>query len=115
MTDTFRTYDSIDNHYNNKYVDTILNHSSFDANAIWVATEKVHGSNFSFTVISEDGNLNFKVGTRSQYLEEGASFLGNASKVVTETYKPLALKAFNYVTTDSQFTEKYPNTFKVRT
>ena len=43
--DTFMTYPEIENHYNKTVKSYIENHTTEE---MWVATEKVHGTNFSF-------------------------------------------------------------------
>jgi hypothetical protein len=49
--DTFRPYESINNHYAEKAYKMITEHPTFNADAVWSATEKVHGCNFSMTVV----------------------------------------------------------------
>ena len=75
----FKHYSSIENHYNQKHLQDInLYGNDFE----WVATEKVHGSNFSATT---DGNT-IKWGKRSSYIPEYALSQFSNSDLITGKY-----------------------------
>jgi len=62
----FRRYSSIDNDYRDKTIHLIRTHGFADKEVMWVATEKIHGANFS---IWYDGK-EFQCGKRSGYIKE---------------------------------------------
>eukprot|EP01129_Flabellula_baltica_P010301 TRINITY_DN433_c1_g1_i1.p1 TRINITY_DN433_c1_g1~~TRINITY_DN433_c1_g1_i1.p1 ORF type:complete len:367 (+),score=76.92 TRINITY_DN433_c1_g1_i1:366-1466(+) len=66
----FTAYQSIKNHYHQISVDTIKSLNLTDSSIEWVATEKIHGSNFC---IISNGNDVF-CGRRKAILEEDESF-----------------------------------------
>lgn len=65
----FKKYSSITNHYDKKFVDRIKLELKDE---IFVATEKIHGANFSFIHNLEDGVLN--VAKRSGIIQSGENF-----------------------------------------
>ena len=48
----FEKYSSLENHYNSKFIEKIR-YAGFDVSEIWVAREKIHGTNFSI-IITKD-------------------------------------------------------------
>lgn len=80
----FIKYPSLENHYQSKY---LLKVESSDAvNGEWVATEKLHGANFSLW----SNGMGVKAARRTGFLEEGESFYG--CWPVVEKYKDAALE-----------------------
>jgi Rnl2 family RNA ligase len=45
----FEKYSSLENHYNGKFIEKIRN-AGFDVTELWVAREKIHGTNFSIII-----------------------------------------------------------------
>lgn len=77
----FVKYPSLENHYREKF---LFNIECSDAmNCDWVATEKLHGANFSLWTDGED----VKAARRSGFIPEDESFYGSAP--VVEHYTPL--------------------------
>lgn len=81
----FKQYSSIENSYNDKYM------SKIDKNAIYVVTEKIHGSNFS-VIINSNG---IKYATKDGVLESDKYFynyiytMKNLEDVYTKVYNYL--------------------------
>ena len=61
------TYPEIENHYNKLIQQYIESHSTEE---IWVATEKIHGTNFSFI---HDGNT-LTCAKRNSFLKDNDKF-----------------------------------------
>lgn len=102
---TFRVYESIGNHNNPLFLNTILTHAQFDPNSLWSASEKVHGANFSFTIIPENDAITVKVASRNQYLDTPEwmeKFYPKAQQILRDQYTTLSERAFYYIVT------KYP-------
>lgn len=68
----FKGYSSLENHYNNKFIERIRN-NALDGGE-WVAREKIHGTNFSF-IVSRDAVTCAK---RSGIIHDGEDFFGYA-------------------------------------
>lgn len=66
----FEKYRSIENSYRQAFIDKIVNEGK--GGGLWVAHEKIHGSNFS---IWYDGN-EVRFASRSSFIGENASFYG---------------------------------------
>lgn len=45
----FEKYSSLENHYNNKFIEKIRHHG-YDVTEGWCAREKIHGTNFSIII-----------------------------------------------------------------
>jgi len=69
----FKKYNSIENSYRQKTIDYYG--SMGYLNGQWVATEKVHGANFSFSV----SNDQVKIGKKSCFINENENFYGCAN------------------------------------
>lgn len=78
--ETFKHYSSIENTSNSKAIQAIR--EAISPIMIWIATEKIHGCNFSAIT---DGNT-IKWGKRSSYLEEDEMQKFNNSHYIKEKY-----------------------------
>lgn len=67
---TFNKYKSLENSYRQRAVDNCEALACKE----WVALEKIHGANFNFDVIHEDGSSVVKPGKRTGYLTENELF-----------------------------------------
>lgn len=78
----FHKFHSIENSYREKFLNTIRSHPSSEEE--WCVLEKVHGSNFSFTVSDDD----IKVGKRTSFLETKEDFnqFFNCGQIVDDLY-----------------------------
>ena len=67
----FKVYSSIENHYQD-FAKQLQLDPNFDSSIPWVATEKIHGCNFSFIIWNsrktEPGHFEWKVASRRQLL-----------------------------------------------
>ena len=72
---TFTKYSSIENHYNQSFLDKVPR--EIDGNMKWIATEKIHGTNFQ-VVITKDG---IEYGKRTSMLSWEENFFGYQSVV----------------------------------
>ena len=63
-------YHSIENHYNNSFIERIRR--DMDENAEWIAREKIHGTNFQ-VIIPADGSR-VEYAKRTSILKDGESF-----------------------------------------
>lgn len=70
----FKKYSSLTNHTDKKYLSRILFAGLTDPKVIWVAREKIHGSNFSFLVTKDS----VQSGKRSGLIPEGENFYNHA-------------------------------------
>lgn len=66
---TFRKFASLDNTYNGNIVERVMNHQCSQGD--WIATEKVHGANFSFWYDAINGP---RIASRTQFVD--GSFYG---------------------------------------
>ena len=85
----FIKYPSLENHYRKNYLFKV--ESSDAISGEWVATEKLHGANFSLWT---DG-VEVKAARRSGFIPEDESFYGH--KPVLEKYKPLILELYGFI------------------
>lgn len=81
---TFRKYNSIENSYRTKFLESIAAHPCY--NEEWCVTEKIHGANFSFTLIQNGYEVEIKPARRNGFmtLEETKNFY-KSTRVVSET------------------------------
>ena len=87
----FHKFPSLENHYREKFVDMVRIHAPSDE---FVATEKIHGANFSFWT---DG-VNVLPAKRSGFIKEDESFYGCGE--VVHHYIPKVLSVFKDVLID---------------
>lgn len=73
----FRVYDHIENHFREKFVALVL--QSAPEGEIWYATEKIHGSNFSWILSpsSRSNNCEIRRARRGNFLKEAEEFYGS--------------------------------------
>ena len=83
----FKRFNSIENTYRKKFVDQVR--KCLADGDLCVVQEKIHGANFSFWLTKDE----IKVGSRNQFLEEGANFF-NWEKVL-EKYRFNILKLYD--------------------
>jgi Rnl2 family RNA ligase len=90
MKPVFKKYSSIENHYQQEYIDKVLlvNDDSIE----WVASEKVHGANFSFIVTPTKEVVAAK---RTSIIKASDNFYASATKTVRNKYDTSAVKAFD--------------------
>ena len=88
----FRKYHSIENSYRQKFIEKIR-YEGYDKED-WVVTEKIHGANFSFTVIDNNNELEFKAAKRTAYITEDDNFFGNHWIEILERMKPNLARLF---------------------
>jgi hypothetical protein len=67
----FKKYNSIENHYRQKFIDKMLYHNPEAADALWIAREKLDGANIQLVF---SPNEPMKVGKRSQYITPDDNF-----------------------------------------
>ena len=84
----FHQYSSIENHYNEKHIDHLCVNSS--EGDIWIATEKVHGANFS---VATNGT-EVKWGKRNSFIEEDLQQFNN-SNYIKDRYERGVFQVFN--------------------
>lgn len=82
----FKKYSSIENSYRTKFINKI--EEEIDSKTIYMVTEKVHGSNFSFYYDGTD----FKVAKRSGFIEDFSTFFDCGS--VVEKYKDKVIQMY---------------------
>lgn len=73
----FNKYNSLTNHTDKKFLSKIMFAGLTDPKVLWVAREKIHGSNFSFIATQND----IEVGKRSGIIPEGENFYNHADIV----------------------------------
>lgn len=83
----FLRYPSFLNHYKTKFVDSLKSDVGVTT---FIATEKLHGSNFA---VYHDGT-EFRYARRNGFLEETENF--HESKRISETHKPDFAKIYNF-------------------
>lgn len=93
---TFKKYNSIDNHYNNKVIQAVRDHF-YDVDTDWVCTEKIHGANFSFWT---DGTT-VRCGKRSGFIGENENF--NNWQYVYDLYADKVLHLYDCITRHNAF------------
>ncbi len=89
----FRVYDHIENHYREKFVESVL--TSAPKDELWYATEKIHGSNFSWVISSgSDANQSPEIrrARRGNFLGATEEFYG--SLVLQAQYKDQLIKFY---------------------
>lgn len=75
----FKSFNSLENTYRDKEIQRVIDHGL--AEQLWIATEKVHGANFSFWKTKDE----MKVAKRSGFIELGEKFFNYAA--VVDKYK----------------------------
>lgn len=75
----FKSFNSLENTYRDKEIQRVIDHGSSEQ--LWIATEKVHGANFSFWKTKDE----MKVAKRSGFIELGEKFFNYAA--VVDKYK----------------------------
>lgn len=85
----FKKYNSIENSYQDKFINTIINHA-YDSHE-YIVQEKVHGANLSFIT---DGKM-ISMAKRTEIITEDEDFYN--SKKVLENYRNRILSLFNEV------------------
>lgn len=95
----FKRFGEIENHTNKKIITKLLEADSIHDTGTWVALEKVHGCNFSFTISkSKSENLfEIRLGKRSGFLEQGEDLNGISTAKILEKYTSSVLQAFDLV------------------
>ncbi len=82
----FMEYPSIENHYRDSIKEMV---DKYTGTELWVATEKVHGSNFSFIFTKEEG---LQCASRNKILAPGESF--NNHMVIQKKYAAKVAELF---------------------
>lgn len=88
--DKFKEYKSIPNHYNLKFIEAVR---KYIPPCEWVATEKIHGANFSITT---DGT-SVLYGKRSSYLGSNSLSIFYNSNRIQEKYEQTAIQLFHAI------------------
>ncbi len=88
----FMEYPSIENHYRDTIKNMVENYTGTE---LWVATEKVHGSNFSFIYTKEDG---VKCASRNKLLADGEAF--NNYQVIQKKYADKIVQLYEILATE---------------
>lgn len=79
----FTKYSSIENSYRQKEIDYIVQSGFSHPNTVWSVSEKVHGANFSFALVS--GQDRVRMAKKTSLIADDANFFG--SQNVWERYK----------------------------
>lgn len=107
----FKQYSSIENHYREnqlnliiegaeKYVTQMMSVDPHSPPLEWVASEKIHGANFSFIVTADNSKTTaplVSVAKRNSILEKGDKFFPQAVATISKKYTPAAQEAFKVI------------------
>lgn len=103
----FRRYKSIENHYQEKNIRDMLAFNPMYHTCRYVATEKIHGSNFQINLIPdhESGGVYIRFGKRSGWLTEHEQFYNYTAVTNRPEYQQLIDDMCNYIRASEDITE----------
>lgn len=93
----FRKYSSIENSYRGKHIDRWTSRYPELYDCEYIATEKIHGSNFSVNIFNEDGVIDVIFGKRTALLSPEDAFFDHQNTMNQEKEKLLIERLSNYV------------------
>jgi Rnl2 family RNA ligase len=105
---SFKKYSSIENHYNKKTIDHIIDYIKLNdlQDMKWYVDEKVHGANFSFIITSDElTGTHIQCAKRNGLLEPDELFYNYQQ--IKEKYTPNIIKLYTILK------NKYPSLIKV--
>ena len=97
----FKKYVSIENDYNTKILNYLLEKYPEAKKTSWVIQEKIHGSNFSIYFTNNNGEIDIKYGRRTDMLSDDENFYNYQSIKELDEIKDLIHKTSMYMKNES--------------
>lgn len=93
----FKKYVSIENDYNTKILNYLLEKYPEVRETFWVIQEKIHGSNFSIYFTNNNGDIEIKYGRRTDILADDEKFYNYQSIKELKEIKDLIAKIIDFM------------------
>lgn len=93
----FKKYVSIENDYNTKTLNYLLDKYPEVRETFWVIQEKIHGSNFSIYFTNNNGDIEIKYGRRTDILADDEKFYNYQSIKELKEIKDLIAKIIDFM------------------